>query len=739
MTDLIGMTIGGYQIVEKIGMGGMAVVYKAYQPSLDRDVAIKILPSYYAEQDESFITRFKREARAIARLRHPNILMVMDSGDHEGIAYIVMEYVNAGTLKDHLTEPLSLSGIYPIINQIAKALDYAHGEGVVHRDVKPSNILMPKPDWALLTDFGLAKMVGGSMLTQSGITVGTPAYMSPEQGSGKKIDARTDVYALGVMLYEMVVGEVPYQAETPMAVVVKHIVDPLPMPRSKNPDVPEALQRVILKALAKEPDDRYQSAGEIAEATKEVVQELPGWTAAEMKTVSETREPLEGLPVEKVGAEEVPISVPPQQAVGITAPGASTQVPQQVESTSAQAPKRSLRWPLILGVLGVMAICAVAGIFWGGTIWEQIEPMISGEVLPGDDLFPPPPGDGSPPLPPGDGSPPLPPGDGGPKPPGEVGDPMREGERLLGERQPQLAMDLFKGALEEDPGRWEEFMDIVYNSYEKGGALPTINLLEIGLPVAGKHDLGAYEWLGWLYLEEGRLKDAQNLFRSMIKEEPGWAGAYDGLVTSYSQNGEEKEAINYLKDISQSFPDEPNILLALGNLHIGLGDYQQAEADYDEAIQIAPDDPWGYMQIAGAYIGIGDFDKAEAAIDQALQLDPNDGGLLDSAAWWFFDMGDYTRAIEIFQQAIDRGYDHAWTYMGLAQSYMELGEDEAKIRDALEKAENMAEGDPWLLVETGWLYLDLDDCPMAVRLFEDALEIDPSLFEARDGLNSCKD
>ena len=289
MDDIIGRQLGDYQIIEQIGKGGMASVYRAYQPSLDRDVAIKVLPPYYAEQDDSFTQRFKREARAIANLRHPNILMVLEAGEQDDLAYIVMEYVNAGTLKERLRNPISLKEIYSLVKQIAAALEHAHELGIVHRDIKPSNILLPKPDWPLLTDFGLAHIVGGSFLTQSGMTVGTPAYMSPEQGRGERVDHHTDIYALGVMLYEMTVGEVPYTAETPMAVVVKHIVDPLPIPREKNPNIPEELQRIILKALAKNPEDRFQSAGEFAAALERVAVDHPDWSAAEMKAVNAVR------------------------------------------------------------------------------------------------------------------------------------------------------------------------------------------------------------------------------------------------------------------------------------------------------------------------------------------------------------------------------------------------------------------------------------------------------------------
>jgi serine/threonine protein kinase len=274
MDGLIGQTIGGYQILEQIGEGGMATVYKAYQPSLDRYVAVKILPRHLS-LEPGFSKRFTREARAVAKLEHPHILPIYDSGQEEGLSYIVMRFIDKGTLKDLMAQPLDLQQISNLIDQVAAALDQAHEQGYVHRDVKPSNVLLDRETWVLLSDFGLAKMMEGSEhITATGVGVGTPAYMSPEQGRGDKVDHRSDVYSLGVVLYEMLTGQVPYHAETPMAVVFKHIYEPLPLPRDINPEIPETLERILLKALAKDPADRYQSAGEMAEALRESIQGL---------------------------------------------------------------------------------------------------------------------------------------------------------------------------------------------------------------------------------------------------------------------------------------------------------------------------------------------------------------------------------------------------------------------------------------------------------------------------------
>ena len=268
MEDLTGKQLGSYHVAAQLGKGGMATVYKAYQPSMVRYVALKVLPRHLADEDPQFILRFQQEAHVLAQLQNPHILPVFDFGEAEGYTYLVMPLISGGTLADRLRgQPVPLTQAGTIIAQVGDALDYAHSRGVVHRDVKPSNVLLDERGNALLSDFGIAKLVEGTQhFTQTGGILGTPAYMSPEQGLGAKIDRRCDIYSLGVILYQLVTGRVPFEAETPMAVLLKHINDPLPPPRSWNPALPEAVERVILKALAKNPDDRYATAGDLTEA-----------------------------------------------------------------------------------------------------------------------------------------------------------------------------------------------------------------------------------------------------------------------------------------------------------------------------------------------------------------------------------------------------------------------------------------------------------------------------------------
>jgi serine/threonine protein kinase/ligand-binding sensor domain-containing protein len=327
MQQHIGKRLGAYQIVEQIGQGGMATVFKAYQPSMDRYVAIKILPSHFTE-DESFVGRFTQEARTLARLEHPHILPVHDYGEQEGITYLVMRYVEAGTLKDLTREgPMEPEEAARILGQVGRALDYAHSRGVVHRDIKPSNVLIDQQGNTFLTDFGIAKLVAETaQFTASGAIIGTPAYMSPEQGMGQAAEYRCDIYSLGVVLYEMVTGRVPFEAETPLAVLLKHVNDPLPLPRQVKADLPAAVERVILKAMAKSPDDRFQSAqamiDALAEAMASVPSEITSPPAAEATTL----------------ARGVSAPEPPAAEAASLAPDADTGTPLPAAGTASLLP-----------------------------------------------------------------------------------------------------------------------------------------------------------------------------------------------------------------------------------------------------------------------------------------------------------------------------------------------------------------------------------------------------------------
>jgi len=363
--DLINQVLGRgqYEIRSVLGRGGMATVYLARQASMDRDVAIKVMTPELAD-DEQFVARFEHEAQLIARLQHPHILPVIDFGREDKHIYIVMQLVRGGSLDDRLSRgPLPLPLAARMLGQIASALTFAHEQGIVHRDLKPNNVLLDERNNAYLTDFGIAKMLAGTTkLTATGNILGTPAYMAPEQWRGELVDARTDIYSLGIMLYEMVLGQLPFSGDTPYTLMYKHFNDAPPPPHLANPDLAPDVEAVILRALAKNPDDRYQSAEAMAEDFVTALRAGPT-----------RRRPAPAPDMERtvIGEEAEPTRAPspPERTTPPTPPGSVPPTPPgNVPLTSAApprppvaAPGRGGLNPLVIGVaaLGVIAVVAV--------------------------------------------------------------------------------------------------------------------------------------------------------------------------------------------------------------------------------------------------------------------------------------------------------------------------------------------------------------------------------------------
>jgi serine/threonine protein kinase len=275
--SLEGQTIGKYRVLEALGRGGMAQVFRAYHPQLDRYVAIKVLRSDLVEHEE-FLARFRREAHAVSGLRHPNIVQVFDFDVQDEQYYMVMELLEGNTLRARLNEyrtrgeRMPLVEVLRILVDVLNGLGYAHTEGVIHRDIKPANIMLTKRDQAVVTDFGIAQIVGSTQYTVSGALMGTLSYMAPEQGLKGHCDARSDIYSLGIVLYEMLTGYTPFDADTPLAILMKHLNDPLPLPSKIDPALPAVLEPIVLKALAKDPEDRYQSAAEMIAALQQAIE-----------------------------------------------------------------------------------------------------------------------------------------------------------------------------------------------------------------------------------------------------------------------------------------------------------------------------------------------------------------------------------------------------------------------------------------------------------------------------------
>jgi serine/threonine protein kinase len=314
--DLVGKTLGQYELVEIAGEGGLATVYKAYQHTLERWVAVKVLHV----RDREMLARFKREARAVALLRHRNILMVYQYSEDDGWPYIAMEYVEGGTLEDYLQgEPMDWADVVNMTLGIADALREAHQHGLIHRDVKPANIMLPQRDWPLLTDFGLVKIPDEVSITMTGVVIGTPAYIAPELALGKKANHRADIYSLGVVMFEMITGRWPFMFDNPNLLMLAHISEAVPAPRELNPACPPNLEKVILKCLEKSPDDRYPDMQTMIDALSKILGEstLP-FSAA-------------GVPHEQGSAD-----MPPRPTKGLRTSTKGMPKPPQRRSQAAQ-------------------------------------------------------------------------------------------------------------------------------------------------------------------------------------------------------------------------------------------------------------------------------------------------------------------------------------------------------------------------------------------------------------------
>lgn len=381
-SNLIGKTLGQFEVIDEIGRGGMATVYRARQKSINRTVALKVLPPALLH-DPTFYERFTREVDVIAHLEHPHIVPIYDFGEADGIPYIAMRYLAQGSMASFVRRGKlpQLQELERPIQQIAQGLNHAHLQGVIHRDLKPGNILLDDRNNAYLTDFGIARVLD-SNLTGSAI-IGTPAYMSPEQANGTQLDGRSDIYSLGIVLFEMITGREPFEAETPLALILKHINEPMPSLSDFRPGVSRLVEQVIAKATAKKPDDRYNSATEMATAFSEALRITsydvevddqptlaPNSSDTPLRNITPPRTPLSSRPTPYAKSTEeafvptmrdTPRELIHQSALAdkegkteaIRAVPSTAEIPQ---NPSATAPKTSNRLPLMLGAIAILVV-----------------------------------------------------------------------------------------------------------------------------------------------------------------------------------------------------------------------------------------------------------------------------------------------------------------------------------------------------------------------------------------------
>ncbi|HKJ27863.1 MAG TPA: tetratricopeptide repeat protein, partial [Anaerolineales bacterium] len=551
---------------------------------------------------------------------------------------------------------------------------------------------------------------------------------------------RCDIYSLGVMLYEMVVGEVPYTAETPMAVVVKHIVDPLPMPRAKNPAIPEELQKVILKSLAKNPDDRYQQISEIPQALERIVEAYPDWSAGEVKAVNAVREPqLDQPETYVIDEEDLDADLADMPTVGGLPDGGPTQVtpPAAEEPSKESAPaqdsgaaaapqptpqkkKRSL-WPFFVGgfvVLAVLGVFAINLIFSnrGNNVSDNQEPLppVAGEQVPQDQLSE----------------------EIENEPPEES---VQRVEGLLQRGDFDRARQVLNIALSQRPELWNALILRVEQLENIGEPEMAAHLLGLGLEGNPGAPADQYAWHGWLLMSAGMPLDANQTFREALTREPFLVDAHDGLVNSAIAAEIVPDVIGFLENLQTKFPEEFQIYTSLGDLFDFDGQSEQALASYERAMEIEPNDPWTLVQAAEVYFYSDSPRKAQDLAARAVELAQDDPVVLGLAGFLYLAMEDYEQAFVVFDRAHQLDKEDAWNTLGLAESIFYTGRDKGQVAELLRFVENRGKEmqDAWMLTDMGWLYVEMDDCENAVRIFNEVEAFAPGETDAREGLAAC--
>jgi len=680
MPDLTGMTLGKHRLLERLGRGGMAEVYRAYQPNLERDVAVKVMHSYMAE-DPGFIGRFKREAKAVAALRHPNIIQVYDF-DVEGddVYYMVMEYIGGETLKARLerlnTEGrrLPLREVERVFLALCDAMDYAHGQGRMHRDIKPANIMFDG-DRLVLTDFGIATIVGGTCYTAPGTMVGTPAYMSPEQCQGEPGDMRSDVYSLGIVLYEMLTGQVPFDADTPIAIVLKHINDPLPMPRKIVPDLPPAMERIILKALAKSPEDRYQSAGELGNALRIALSEVD-------TTVEKAPFPLP-TPVVEAAPETIPEALPA---------------------------RRRIPWIPIAAAAAAVAALIVVGVLFLPRLLGRGGPATPVAIVPTS-----------------------PPSTATPEPPAVPPEAMasfQAGVQAYDMYEYEDAIQHLTEAIEAAPG-----FALAYHM--RGVAHRDAGLLEeaeadLTQAITLQPDLAAaYYDRGYLrFFMLDRVQGAMVDFSRAIELDPEYAEAYLGRAyVSYWALNDFEEA---LADTERALAAQPDLVEALylrGDIHFTWGEYDEAAVDFRRIIEVTPEDAYAFYMLGLVYHMDGDYGEAVAHYDEGLALHPSELDLYYGRALALRELGDLEAALEDLEQVLLTAPGHSGAHYARGRVLVDAGRHEEAIAEFTAAMEDEYQGYIWPFFLNDNPYLDRAKAYYSVGMSVEAMADLDTLIE----------
>jgi Tfp pilus assembly protein PilF/predicted Ser/Thr protein kinase len=549
---VVGENVGPYRITKQLGVGGMATVWKAYHPALDRYVAIKVLhPSF--KEDPQFTARFQREARIVAKLIHPHIVPIYDFSEHEGMAYLVMRYIDGRTLKAVLKEgPLATERVMEILEPAGRALAYAHEQGVLHRDIKPSNFILTPAGEVFLTDFGLARMAEATDSTLSrDMLVGTPQYISPEQARGERLDARTDIYSLGVVLFEMLTGKVPYDADTPYAVIHDHIFSPLPLPTEFKPDIPEAVERVVLKALAKDRDDRFDNVEEMISALEEAL-------AGEAVEIEARQSPAEEA---EKGVGQGPESVGAGAEVAQELPGADDTVQSGPAEPSRRRSRRLVAVLVALGVLLGLCICGSVLVVALKGRGRQEQPVIQAEHTPQ-----------------------------------ATAEPVREdpaahvylARRYVQQGNLEGAIAEYEVAIDLDPGYVEAYIDLGNIMVRENDLERALELFQTALDIDPDH-IKAHLGMGDAYLLQAEYVAAAYHYQIVVDRDPEMAGPHAKLGLCQVRSGDVELGRSECELALRLDSKLPEGHFCMGVYFAQQGDVDQARREFEIVVESGSD------------------------------------------------------------------------------------------------------------------------------------------------------
>ncbi len=602
MTNLVGTTLGQYQIIELIGEGGMASVYKAWQPSLRRYVALKVLAPHLSS-DAEFVQRFHQEAVSAANLKHTNIVTIHDVGTESGYHYIAMEFIEGASLEERIRsgQVFALEQAVDIVSQIGSALDYAHQRGFIHRDIKPANILIDASGRAVLTDFGIVKALSGSgmtaTLTRAGTVFGTPHYMSPEQVQDEPLDHRSDLYSLGIVCYEMLSGQVPFSGTTHSVLYAQVYTPPPPLHGVTGAAVPPPVEAVVNKMLIKERERRYNSAGEFA---RDLAQAVAGIWPAGIGGETVVAMPM-GTGTEVV--EPTPGGMP----ATVVAQPAQPPTPQPTP-----APARRSRWPLVLGAVVVAAgvLLILGAVAWVLVLEKQYT--------------------------------------------------LKSAQVALDASDYAQAVDGFSQVLENDPDNVEAMaglLEAAANLAQAGQSDAAIEAYET-VWQAKPEEVQALHGLGQAYEAQGEWEKAAGWYERWTQAAPGNVSASSALGNAHFNLGEYERAVAAYERAEALGASSAEMDTHLGLAYYELGEYEQAVAAYERAEALGASSAEVDAHLGLAYYELAQYDKAIEPLQNGVSQNPEDFQLQRALGVSLYVQDQPEQAAEHLNKAVALGADH---------------------------------------------------------------------------------